>query len=578
MSLPHPLPDDLVDLIARRFRVIGEPMRIRLLDRLRDGEASVDELAAALGASQQNVSKHLGVLADVGILGRRKDGNHVYYRIVDEGVFALCEEVCGSLQRSSARCNALVDGADGVTSRRARARPGPGPSEPVVGPLGRLGRWTADHVRTVAARLDGRRARARRASRRRSRRRSRGRLAGERLPSPCRPASSSRRTSPGSELGADGGRPLGRADASDPVFRPAGARVDCSSLRTRTSRRLQFPKGGLVDLRTTATRRSWTRGRERRPNGDGGRRRPAQVRAQRRARRRRVSPHRRLRPCGSDFNTANRTAMMKSELISWPVTMAILAARLRLARRRRAAADADDPRPRRLGRACLTVLRAALRGLDLGDELRAHVRARARDRLRALRGAPLPRRASSARSSTARDAVSVTMDTASKAVPFSGLTVLISLSAVMLVPSPAFRSMALGIMLFVRLRAGRDADAPAGRARQVRPAGRHGCSLRWVHSGEHRSARLRPPGASCSGGGRILFGLARGRCVAWLLAAPVVGLRTGMPSIKVVPSGDGSRVGYTPGSGRVRQGCAGNAPDRRSRRLGLGRGRPFAGP
>ena len=68
-------------------------MRIRLLDRLRDGEASVNELSAALGASQQNISKHLAVIAEAGILGRRKEGTHVYYRIVDEGVFALCEQV-----------------------------------------------------------------------------------------------------------------------------------------------------------------------------------------------------------------------------------------------------------------------------------------------------------------------------------------------------------------------------------------------------------------------------------------------------------------------------------------------------
>jgi DNA-binding transcriptional ArsR family regulator len=112
VSLPHPVPDDLVDLIARRFRVIGEPMRIRLLDRLRGGEASVNELAAALGASQQNVSKHLGVLTDVGILARRKDRNHVYYRILDEGVFALCDQVCGSVQDQLRALNALVAGAN----------------------------------------------------------------------------------------------------------------------------------------------------------------------------------------------------------------------------------------------------------------------------------------------------------------------------------------------------------------------------------------------------------------------------------------------------------------------------------
>jgi DNA-binding transcriptional ArsR family regulator len=113
LALPHPLPDELAELIARRFRVIGEPMRIRLLDRLREGEASVNELTGALGASQQNVSKHLAVLAEAGILGRRKAGTHVYDRIVDEGVFALCEQVCGSLQQQLRALNELVEGVSG---------------------------------------------------------------------------------------------------------------------------------------------------------------------------------------------------------------------------------------------------------------------------------------------------------------------------------------------------------------------------------------------------------------------------------------------------------------------------------
>jgi ArsR family transcriptional regulator len=109
VALPHPLPADLVELIARRFRAIGEPMRIRLLDQLRDGEATVGELSEALEASQQNISKHLAVLADAGILGRRKDGNRVYYRIADEGVLTLCEDVCGSLQEQLRSLTALVD-------------------------------------------------------------------------------------------------------------------------------------------------------------------------------------------------------------------------------------------------------------------------------------------------------------------------------------------------------------------------------------------------------------------------------------------------------------------------------------
>lgn len=111
MTLPHPLSDPLAELIARRFRVIGEPTRIRLLDRLRDGEATVQELTEALGASQQNVSKHLQVLLETGIVGRRKDGNRAYYSVADDGVFALCEHVCGSVRRQLDELSALVDGA-----------------------------------------------------------------------------------------------------------------------------------------------------------------------------------------------------------------------------------------------------------------------------------------------------------------------------------------------------------------------------------------------------------------------------------------------------------------------------------
>jgi len=110
MALPHPLPEDLADLIARRFRAIGEPLRVRLLDWLRDGEASVNELAAQLGTSQQNVSKHLALLAEARIVARRRAGNRVYYRIVDEGVLGLCEQVCGSLHQELAELAAIVGG------------------------------------------------------------------------------------------------------------------------------------------------------------------------------------------------------------------------------------------------------------------------------------------------------------------------------------------------------------------------------------------------------------------------------------------------------------------------------------
>jgi len=97
MDVPHPIPDPLADLIAQRFRVLAEPMRIKLLDALREGEATVGELVDELGASQQNVSKHLGVLHQAGFVSRSKQGTFVHYAVADEGVFALCEQVCGAL-------------------------------------------------------------------------------------------------------------------------------------------------------------------------------------------------------------------------------------------------------------------------------------------------------------------------------------------------------------------------------------------------------------------------------------------------------------------------------------------------
>jgi RND superfamily putative drug exporter len=241
----------------------------------------------------------------------------------------------------------------------------------------------------------------------------------------------------------------------------------------------------------------------------------------------------------SDFNEANKEAMLKSELLSWPVTMAILVVAFG------SLVAAGLP-------LMLTILGlvasagllwilthgfdisiwamnfALMFALALGIDYALFV-------VHRFRGAYFGSRL------TAQEAVAVTMDTAGKAVLFSGLTVLISLSAVMLVPSPAFRSMALGIMLsvvFVLLatltllpavlaKLGPRVDAVA---------------LRWVHSGEHRSP------AFARWGERLwrrphVFGPAATLALV-LLALPVLGLKTGMPSIKVVPQADPSRVGY----------------------------------
>jgi len=114
MEVPHPLPDRLTDLIAQRFRVLGEPMRIKLLDHLRDGDATVQELQQATGASQQNVSKHLGVLLAAGLVSRTRDGNHSRYAIADESVFELCNQVCGGIRRQIGALEATLRGAEGA--------------------------------------------------------------------------------------------------------------------------------------------------------------------------------------------------------------------------------------------------------------------------------------------------------------------------------------------------------------------------------------------------------------------------------------------------------------------------------
>ena len=106
--IPHPLPEALVALIAQRFRVIGEPMRIRLLDALRDGPLTINELTETLGASQQNVSKHVGVLAQAGIVARERDGNRVRCSIADDTIFELCELVCGGLRRQLSELEELL--------------------------------------------------------------------------------------------------------------------------------------------------------------------------------------------------------------------------------------------------------------------------------------------------------------------------------------------------------------------------------------------------------------------------------------------------------------------------------------
>lgn len=110
-SQPLELTDPLIEVVSERFKVLGEPMRIKLLNQLRETERTVGELREATGASQQNVSKHLGILHQSGMVERRKDGNRTVYRISDPSVFELCEVVCNGLRTRLEELDAILRGS-----------------------------------------------------------------------------------------------------------------------------------------------------------------------------------------------------------------------------------------------------------------------------------------------------------------------------------------------------------------------------------------------------------------------------------------------------------------------------------
>ena len=241
----------------------------------------------------------------------------------------------------------------------------------------------------------------------------------------------------------------------------------------------------------------------------------------------------------SDFNEANLDAMLKSEMFSWPVTLAILVLAfgalvaaglpliLTLAGLVASAGSlvlVNELTPVSIWAMNFAMMFALALGIDYA--LFVVVRYRA-SRMGSMH--------------TVREAVAETMDTAGKAVLLSGATVLVSLSAVMLVPSPAFRSMAGGIMLAVVF--------VLGATLTLLPLVLGKLDLRinklalpWVHSGEHRSPKF-------AAWGELLWrrpvAFALGSLLVLLaIAAPVLGLKTAMPSIKVLPEDASARVGY----------------------------------
>src|SRR5579864_1763926 len=84
----------MTEVVAQRFRLLGEPMRLRILQLLEAGERPVGEIVETLKSSQPNISKHLQALCQGGLIRRRREGLNVYYAIADPIVFRLCELVC----------------------------------------------------------------------------------------------------------------------------------------------------------------------------------------------------------------------------------------------------------------------------------------------------------------------------------------------------------------------------------------------------------------------------------------------------------------------------------------------------
>ena len=102
------LTPELMELVAERFQALAEPARLQILETLRGGERTVGEVVDASGLSQSNASKHLQLLHALGFVSRRKEGLHVHYRLADEDVFAICDIMCGRLEREAERRRSVL--------------------------------------------------------------------------------------------------------------------------------------------------------------------------------------------------------------------------------------------------------------------------------------------------------------------------------------------------------------------------------------------------------------------------------------------------------------------------------------
>lgn len=110
MSVTRTMSPALMEAVAERFKALGEPARLQLLQALRRGEKSVSELVELTGLGQANVSKHLQQLHQCGYLTRRKEGTFAYYSIASDDVFMLCDVMCGRIEEDQRARRAALRG------------------------------------------------------------------------------------------------------------------------------------------------------------------------------------------------------------------------------------------------------------------------------------------------------------------------------------------------------------------------------------------------------------------------------------------------------------------------------------
>jgi len=101
MSLPTLSDDGLIGFAAARFSLLAEPMRLRILLCLEQGERSAGDVARAVDGSQPNISRHLQALHSGQVLRRRREGNTIYYSIADPAILKICELMCRSRERAT---------------------------------------------------------------------------------------------------------------------------------------------------------------------------------------------------------------------------------------------------------------------------------------------------------------------------------------------------------------------------------------------------------------------------------------------------------------------------------------------